>query len=267
MFRIFSFIGLWLFVNSAVLAFDVYDGTLYKNKPNLSSYRLKPISIVYEGAIFPNSTTLKFPDNAAIDKVSRAIKNSNQRKVVIDIERWPLVGSDITVRNAVGNYNKFIKSLKLKGLSGVSLGYYGNLPVRDYWGAVDKTTSTKYKNWQRDNDRVKSLAGVVDTVYPSIYTFYNDQLAWRQYAIAQISEARRVAPGKPVIAFLWPHYHEASPIPYRNQYVAADFWRQQLETMYRVADGVVIWGGWQEQWDPSAPWWQETLKFMQAHNI
>jgi hypothetical protein len=29
------------------------------------------------------------------------------------------------------------------------------------------------------------------------------------------------------------------------------------------ADGIVIWGGYQQQWDDNAHWWMETKKFLQ----
>ena len=64
--------------------------------------------------------------------------------------------------------------------------------------------------------------------------------------------------------FLWPRYEENKPTDVTGQYMPADFWRLQLETCRQYADGIVIWGGWQEQWDENAPWWVETKKFLQG---
>jgi len=114
------------------------------------------------------------------------------------------------------------------------------------------------------NNTFQPVANAVNVVYPSIYTFYTDQEGWKKYAIAQVAEARRLAPGKPVYAFIWPRYHESNKA-LNNQYIAADFWRFQLETLYQVADGVVIWGGWQEPWNERADWWIQTQAFMQSH--
>lgn len=266
MINFFIFICLF-FSNAAAFAFDVYDGTLYQGKPNLTPLGIKSMPIVYEGAIFPNATTLDFPDKAIIDKVSRTIRASNQKRVVIDIERWHLHGSRSVISDSVNKYTKFIKALKKSGVSNVSLGYYGNLPLRDFPSSIEMSSSNRYKAWQNNNNNVRGISVAVDAVYPSLYAFNDDVLAWRKYAIAHVSEARRLAPGKPVIAFIWPQFHDASSVQFRNQYVDRNFWRQQLETLYRVADGVVIWGGYKQQWDQSAPWWQETRSFMQAHNI
>jgi hypothetical protein len=49
---------------------------------------------------------------------------------------------------------------------------------------------------------------------------------------------------------------------------------QQLQTMARVADGLVLWGGYDmahgrpQPWDDKAEWWQTTLEFIRSqHNI
>ena len=52
--------------------------------------------------------------------------------------------------------------------------------------------------------------------------------------------------------------------PGPDNYIDADFWRLQLETVAEHADGVVIWGGWDfdhnrpARWDERVPWWQAT---------
>lgn len=248
-------------------AFDVFDGTLYRNKPNLSTYHIQPTSIVYEESIFPNATSKKLPDKSSVERVSRSLQGATKKVVIVDIERWPLKGNTVEVRIAVDNYVKYMKLLRSFRIPSISIGYYGNLPVTDYGSSLAQTSSTVYKNWQKVNDQVKPMVNTVDVLYPSVYTFNNDQLNWRRYAIAQIAEARRIAPGKPVVAFIWPQFHGASNGAIRYKYIPAAFWRQQLELMYRIADGVVIWGGYNQQWDSRAPWWNETLDFMRSHNL
>jgi hypothetical protein len=56
-----------------------------------------------------------------------------------------------------------------------------------------------------------------------LYTFYADRQGWVAYAIAQISEARRKAKGKPVYAFIWPQYHESNQL-LGGQFLDADYW-------------------------------------------
>jgi hypothetical protein len=48
----------------------------------------------------------------------------------------------------------------------------------------------------------------------------------------------------------------------KHRYISPEFWRAQLNFCYKHADGIVIWGGWQQEWDNDAPWWLETKKFL-----
>ena len=48
-----------------------------------------------------------------------------------------------------------------------------------------------------------------------------------------------------------------------NTFLPGDFWRMQLETANKYADGIVIWCCTGKQtWDDEAPWWLETQKFI-----
>ena len=58
----------------------------------------------------------------------------------------------------------------------------------------------------QENDQLRPLAGAVDILFPSLYTFYTDQGGWVRYAYAQIAEARRNANGKPVYVFYGQQY-------------------------------------------------------------
>ena len=110
-----------------------------------------------------------------------------------------------------------------------------------------------------------SLQGSVDMLFPPAYTNDRDRQAWVSSTEQHICEARRLS-SKPVYVFLWPEYHEGSR--YRGEYLTGDYWRLQLETAYRLADGVVIFGGYDVQanrprrWDPRAPWYPVTLEFI-----
>jgi len=100
-----------------------------------------------------------------------------------------------------------------------------------------------------------------DVVFPSLYTFYDNQAAWDIYAKGMIEEARRY--NKPVYVFLWPEFH-VSNILLRGTNIPAKFWRHQLEFCSALADGIVIWGGWKEKWNETADWWVETKLFMKT---
>src|SRR5690606_26877227 len=102
------------------------------------------------------------------------------------------------------------------------------------------------------------LAAAVDIIFPSLYTFYDQPEQWQRYAIGNVAEARQY--GKPVYPFIWPQFHDS------GAEIPSTFWRQQLETVYAEADGLVIWSPARGRptWNPSAPWWQATTDFLQS---
>ena len=200
----------------------------------------------------------------------QAVAREAQQKghgVVLDIEHWPLKGSADAVRDSLTKYMTVLDWFQAAA-PGLSVGYYGAPPIRDYWRAIKDTSSQERQSWMAENDQLRSFAGAVDVLFPSLYTFYPDQAGWKKYAIAQIQEARRYGGGKPVYVFLWPQYHESNRI-LGGRYLPADYWLLELETAREYADGVVIWGGWGSdnrpaKWDDSAPWWKKTKEFMET---
>jgi hypothetical protein len=180
---------------------------------------------------------------------------------VIDIEEWPLVGDPATVAESVKKYQTVIGWFKTSAPDS-RVGLYGVLPIPDYWKAVQGKGSAGYAAWQKQNDSLASIAPSVDVLFPSLYTFYEDRNGWQKYAIAQIQEARKSAAGKPVFVFLWPQYHVSNK-KLANTFLPGDYWRMELETARKYADGLVIWCCSNKQtWDEKAPWWLETKGFL-----
>jgi hypothetical protein len=244
--------------------FVVWDGTAYIGKPDLSNLGMVPITSISEYEMWGGDGIDESnpPDPQTISPILQQLNDSNGT-AFIDIESWPVYGSDpAVIAESIRKYLGTIKSFQQVAPS-AKLGYYGVAPIRDYWNVLSGPGSTSYKAWQKRNDVVAPIAAQADVLFPSIYTFYPDKAGWKKYAIAQIKEARRIAPGKPVFAFLWPRY-ELNGGP--SNYMPADYWRMELETIRQYADGVVIWGGWGpdgwEQWDENAPWWQQTQAFL-----
>ena len=253
--------------------FPVFDATVFKQKPDLTHYGLKPVSMVYKPAIWlAGRDGAALPDKDLVSKVAVAASKSTGI-TVLDIEHWPLTGDSAVVQDSIGKFETLIRWYKAAAPSG-KVGYYGVAPVRDYWDALQPMGSPKYVAWQAANDRVASIARLEDILFPSVYTFYEDQAGWAKYAVGQIQEARRIGGGKPVYVFLWMQYHSSNKKAAWT-YLAPDYWRMELETARKYADGVVIWGGYSEAevaskvvtvlrpWDDNAPWWLETKKFLQ----
>jgi hypothetical protein len=231
--------------------FVAFDATMYSGKPDLSQSGLKPLPGLYQANLWNSSADNSNPPNPA--NVAPLLQQAGSGSIFLDIENWSLDGTEATA--SIQKYLSTIQSFQQYSPS-LSFGYYGVSPVRDYWDAISDPGSAEYKSWQARNNAVAPIAQRANVLFPSIYTFYPDQAGWKKYAIAQISEARRIGPGKPVYAFLWPQYNDY------GAYLPPDYWRMELETARQYADGVVIWGGYQQTWDDNAPWWQETQDFM-----
>jgi hypothetical protein len=241
--------------------FVVFDGTLYKGKPTAAQLGMKPITILYQAAMWPGkSDDPQSVPNADVVR-ALALKASQSGGIaVVDIEQWQLTGDLAATAQSVDKYQQTLQMFQQAAPS-LQVGFYSVAPIRDYWSPIDGTLSSNYLAWQQQNNTVTPIAQAANALFPSAYTFYTDQAGWKKYAIAQIAEARRIGPGKPVYLFLWPQYENGKSST-DAEYLTDDYWKMELETARQYADGVVIWGGWKQTWDSNASWWLETQQFM-----
>ena len=247
--------------------FQVFDGTLYKNKPDLARYGIRSTSIIYVSKLWPGGlagvSNDRLPDRGIVRQAAYDVKKKGDI-AILDIEHWPLHGDDPVVASNIEKLSMVLRWFREESPD-VRVGYFGILPVADFWSFRSGAESKRYRGWKTRNDRLIPLARLVDVIFPSIYTYTADKDMWVQFAVENIKEARRY--GKPVYVFLWPQYSERNKT-LGEEYLPPDFWKLQLETAHKYADGVVIWGGWGKDnnpaaWDENAPWWRVTKQFMQ----
>jgi Hyaluronidase len=242
--------------------FQVYDALLFTNKPDLRIEGLEPAAVVAPARWLPSGQSVnQIPDESSI-RIGLGTSGAASGILVLDEEDWPNQGTTAIVGASVNKYLTLLSRVRQVGLQG-PIGYYGVLPNRDYWRAIGLPSSQPYLAWQSENDLLQPVADAVDVLFPSIYTFYDDQDGWTRYAIANLSEARRLARGKPVYAFIWPQYHESNKT-LGLTLISGTFWALQLQTVAKYADGVVIWGGYQMLWNEQAAWWQATRQFLRT---
>lgn len=246
-------------------SFVVFDGTGYREKPDLTQYGLKPIHIIYPTRLWKKTTqelkgTTSLPFDSLLEKQAKRARQENDI-AVIDIEHWPVKGDARTVEQSVDRYIEVLESFR-ELTPDMEYGFYALPPVHDYWNAIQDTSSSRYREWEEKNRHLEELASKVDVFFPSLYTYYQDRERWVRYAIANIEQARKYNEDKPVYVFLWPQYHGYNK-KLKGEFLDPNFWEIQLKTARKYADGIVIWTPSRLEWDSNAGWWKVTKEFLQ----
>lgn len=59
------------------------------------------------------------------------------------------------------------------------------------------------------------------------------------------------------LSFLWPLYHNSNELN-GEALIEQDFFNSQLELVYELADGVIVWNGPYDHWTRPMSWFVET---------
>ncbi len=228
----------------------IFDGLLFNNKPDLNLNRIPHIN---ENTIFTNNQLDEV-------KLRDRIRNASNDLYLIDVESpnyrdeiWNGTGYDINQQTNLDisiDLYKRISEVIRDERPGFRFGFYDVLPQFKYW--------RRSFIWKARNDYFKDLSKYVDVVFPSLYTYYQNQQGWIDVALDNINEAKKYS--RPIYVYLWPMYHDSTQ--FKNQFIEPDFWRLQLETCLTHADGIVLWGGSGIEWDELSPWWQITKEYI-----
>ena len=241
----------------AAANFPVFDALLQHGKPNLSRQGLVPMVAVADvwGGKGPQDSVDERGIVAALERLPTDI-----RTLYVDIENWLLLGVAESARDQnVENYLQTARIIR-RAKPQIKFGFYGVAPSCIYWPIVTQDKKS-LAEWHAANRAMRPIAEIVDFVLPSLYTYYDDPAGWRQFASATIDEARQY--GKPVYPFLWFDYFDHNPV-LRGQQVRVADWREELELCRQHADGIVLWGGYEQNWSESAGWWQAVLALLPA---
>jgi hypothetical protein len=227
-------------------SFALYDNMSYKRKPDTAKDGFIASDTLYEDKIWPNKREAgTLPNREAFEALVRA-EARNPGPLVIDIERISLSrGSTETLRNTLETLEK-LADWAHEALPRKTIGYYGtntfsSIPLANHALALE-------------------LARHVDAFFTPIYNFNDNRTDWETRAETAQVEAQALDPKKPLYFYLWPQYHVGSAKALR--YVVGDFWKFQLETSRRYADGVVFWGPDNYAWNDKTGWWAATEGFV-----
>lgn len=254
---------------SATNTFKIFNQIRYNKTPDLSGYGFIPISVPPQllmiDTVAPYATL--FPE---VVKYAKA--NVSADYICLDIEKWSYAASQISTTR-----KKLIAVLDTTRVYNTHslLGYY-NVPNKPayQWSSIAPAGSSAYTNWQALNDSLSQLYRDVDFIAPSFYAYDNDTASWRLFVQANVSEIKRKLNGitRPVYGFIWPQYHN-STTSFNLQFIDTVRWKFQLETLYRLTDGVIIWTSNKDSagntlyFSTSMPWWIATLNFMKQHGL
>lgn len=261
-------------------SFLIYNAIAYKDAPDLTSEGLSKLNMYYGFSLVTADAKNKqhhYVDREKIKNTAiNALKTPNV-PVCLDIESWnPTV--DSSKQQALANYIEVLKVFR-KYNTRSRIGYYSLMPYPDFllqhlWGK-DKRKDWG-QEWTKANNFLKPITKEVDISFPSFYTLVqNDTLTWKKMVIAQVAKVKSFKKNIPVYGFIWPQYHPSNKLV-GNQFIDADTWRFQLETLYKYCDGIVIWGTpyyYQDKklvyvsWNEKDAWWKVTQQFIKKYNI
>jgi len=248
-------------------SFTIFNAMQYQNMPDLSSNGLHSINLINETSLFTAPTDL-IPDSLKVENLAIQAANSPGIPVVMDIEDWSYSNSQLPT--TIDWFLDVIRVFKQNDPG--PLGFYGVVPNDAYnWSFIEPVGGSNYVKWQTLNSQLSPIADQVDLFFPSFYTDDNDTVSWNSFLNATISELKKYNTNKPVYAFVWPQYHDGYPNQY--QFVDTSVWKYELEALYPLVDGIVIWSsskilpGVSSTWDADWPWWLTTQAFIKEHNI
>jgi hypothetical protein len=225
--------------------FPVYDNMFYIGKPDTRKYGLIRSNIIDEGHIWPHGQNYgALPDRSFFDALVAA-NMANPGPIVLDVEKLPLKGSPDTIRQHL-DVLVTLADWTRADAPGKTVGYYGYNTL-----TAVPPTSRSY---------AQALARHVDAFFPSMYTFDDNHSAWAARAETEAAEDHALDADKPILFYLWAQYHDGTPKQFH--YIDAAYWKFQLGTAYRYADGIVLWSSGRFHWDETSGWWAATLAFM-----
>lgn len=245
--------------------FIIYNAIHYRNTPDLTNQSLHKLNLIYEAHLLDGN---KQPHDDSIRKA--ALKANNGAPVTLDIEAWSFESGDID--ETIKKYEQTIRTFK-QANPNAPLGFYSVVPqsVIHKWQKMRYTENSDYSKWLHTDLKLKPIADKVDIFFPACYTYTDDTVSWKESVIATINEIKKYSADKPIYAYIWPQYHNGFAKGF--QFVDPKVWRFELETLYKLTDGIVIWTSDKDvnkntiYWDESMPWWTVTKDFIKEHGI
>lgn len=246
--------------------FPIFDSMGYSGKPaDMVGLGFKELGLMGEIQFADKLTanTNRVPKKADVEYVMCTAGRFNNRVQVkvFDLEQWKIRETDSHAKY------EYVIALANAYEPDKTVGFFETVPQNirwnDFLNGWQDPNSPELIEFRALNDLRQNVADQVDALFPSIYTSTTDMALWKEYAVLMLDEAKRLANGKPVYAFMLPQY---LPITagQNEAFLSGANWRQQLEFVRNHADGIVIWGYYNKPMSQTDEWWLQTLAFIQS---
>lgn len=179
--------------------------------------------------------------------------------VLVDHEDWGEATQAARLETAA-NFATMYAELKSRRPDLKFAFYAFGIKHNNTWPALG-TGSADYQTWQQQSNDYAEMLAVVDALCPALYFWYtaaDDGLAFTQARSpglfrGYLTDARRLldqygAPNRPIYPYIWWRKHDAS------RDLESWIWNDMLEQTLLLADGFVLWGGYQQNWNPWDQW-------------
>jgi hypothetical protein len=239
--------------------FELFLGAKQGGDSDLEALCMKRLPVLKR--VHFRTSESKFLGTVSDDTVRAVVGGQEgQPLVVINIEEWKTKGEDPVVAESVSKFVGVLKAAQSE-LPDTKFGIYSMVPIRDYFRAIGDRGPDAFTKWQSENDKLAAVATQANVLFPSVYTFHHEATdRWAKYAHANVLEARRLAPNKPIYPFIWNRYHKS------KEAIDAAFMQGQFESLFAMqeASGAVMWLASKEEWDESATWVVGLRQFLDA---
>lgn len=243
---------------------------LHVNRPSdiivSQTYKMAPLPATTRHS-FPGWTDpLQLPSPSWYDAAAAGL-NPSHGWVAIDHEAW----TGETQADRIATSAKFAtvyRELKSRRPD-LKFGFYAYGIRVDFTKPAYPIDDSRYIAWQRENEDYAEMNAVVDALFPTLYCWFDvasDGLPFMQFRFpklfhAYILECRRMLatygdPNRSVFPYIWWRKHDDT------RDLDAWVWKEMLCSCVHLADGWVLWGGHQRQWDANNWWICSTMLYL-----
>lgn len=238
----------------------IFNGLLHTGQPDLEAlYRVGKIPMIARTSFVGWDDPQGLPTAAWYDAFATGVA-APRKIVMVDHEVWPYA-TQADRQATAGKYVTLYQQIKQRRPD-LRIGWYTDPLRRDYWRAKKLPGAIEYKAWQSENNDLGAImAPFTDVYFPSVYWFYPRTTHPMEadflgtYIHENLSELKRIRrtygrAESPIYPYVWWNIANGSDVP-----MPLDMWETMVRVTLDEADGMVLWGGYQQPWDENAPWW------------